>query len=202
MRFSTADNVLWDILKTDPSDQLWFRVVGAGVNALVLDAVNQSISFYPTWPISGLGSGLTGLQASNISGVFVNTTNQSSTFSGTNTWNGDIAHPATSAGGLAAGYNADSPTSTNYFIQLSGPTGNFTNVGIVGGRNGREIVLENATGYSMSFLNQSGLESTAANRIITGTGSGGVVTSTNNPGFAHLIYDSTQSRWCIQSITP
>jgi hypothetical protein len=49
----------------------------------------------------------------------------------------------------------------------------------------------------MTIGNNSGLDSTAANRILTGVGAS--ITLTNNPSMVHLYYTGTLSRWVIDS---
>lgn len=145
----------------------------------------------------GNGSGLTninGTSLTNLTGITI----QSSTQTGTNQWTGDIAFVSGTYNlGSSSGNISDIPTGTNVYIHLTGAGGNFTNCGFAGGRDGREIIVDNQTGYTMGFANQSGSESTAANKILTGTAASTV--STNNPGVAHLIYNGSSSRWEIMS---
>ena len=100
---------------------------------------------------------------------------------------------------LANGNNAAVPVGTNVFIEVSGPSGAFTINGINGqpNRDGKQIIIKNATGQTMTIANQSGTDPTAANRILTGLSADEAFT--NNPGMVTLIYDGNASRWLIQS---
>lgn len=95
---------------------------------------------------------------------------------------------------LANGANAAIPIgTTNVYIKISsGPSGAFSLDGFANGSNGSYIIVENATGYPMTVADQSGLEPTAANRIVTMSGSD--VSSAANV-MAAFIYDSNVSRW-------
>jgi len=131
-----------------------------------------------------------------VGGVTYPSQVQSGTYTGSNNWTGDIAYPGATMSGIANGGNADVPTGTNVFFYVSGPSGAFYFAGLAGGRDGRVITIENSTGYTMSFSNESGFESSsAANRILTGLGGGSGVTNTNNPGFVKLRYNGTSARW-------
>lgn len=149
--------------------------------------------------VAGTNNANNSLVTNNLAvlGITYPTYVQSASFTGTNNWTGDVAYPGVSVSSLANGNNAGIVISTNTYMRLSGPTGAFTLCGISGGRDGREIILENATGQTMSVANNSGVDSTAANRILTGTGT--TVNSANNPGLLRLIYDGNQSKWVIVS---
>lgn len=125
-----------------------------------------------------------------------------STFIGdTNTWTGSRAEPLTRNSALVNGNNADVKL-TNIWTQLAGPTANFTNAGFIfglGNRAGLIVQIENTNGFPMAILNQSGLDATPANRVITGTG--GTLVITNNPGWVQLRYDADVSRWKVQFIS-
>lgn len=101
-------------------------------------------------------------------------------------------------GTLTSGGNADVNSGTNYFVSLSGPSGAFTIAGFAGGFPNRVIEIENSTGQSMTLAHQSGLESTATNRIITGFNADRVFT--NNPQFVRLKYDGTLQRWKVAGV--
>ena len=98
---------------------------------------------------------------------------------------------------LANGNNAAVSVSTNIYTKVSGPSGAFAINGIAGGRDGRIVMLQNSTGFTMTIANDSGVDPTAANRIYTGTGAD--VALANNPGFCTLIYDSAATRWIVVS---
>lgn len=116
---------------------------------------------------------------------------------GTNTFTGQVAFTRYNNTGLANGYNADISLGTNVYVKLSGPSGAFTNVGFVAGVNGEYHIVQQSTGQSMVMIEESGLESTAANRILLGLNTGGTYTNTNNPGCFTIVYDSAASRWIL-----
>ena len=124
-------------------------------------------------------------------------TQTNTTFTGTNIWQGDIAYARTNNTGLANGNNAGIVINDRTYLKLSGPSAAFTINGIAGGRDGRRILLQNSTTFTLTIANNSGTDPVDANRIYTGTGAD--VTSTNTPGFVELIYDSATSRWGIIS---
>lgn len=97
--------------------------------------------------------------------------------------------------------NAAVPVGTNVFVEVSGPSATFGICGLNGApnRDGKLIILLNQTGYDMTLAHQSGVEPTAANRIISLTGAD--QTTTGN-GAATLIYSATASRWIILNIAP
>lgn len=118
----------------------------------------------------------------------------------THTFNSTIKRTRLDHTSLANGNNAGVDFSTNSFVKLSaGPTGAFTINGIIGGSNGRELIIYNSIAQNMTIANESGVDATAANRIVTMTGAD--VTSTGVCA-AHLIYDSGQSRWLLLYLTP
>ena len=66
--------------------------------------------------------------------------------------------------------------------------------GITAGKSGQLMILRNLTGQNLTIKDQSATESTAANRIITGTGAD--VTSTADS--CHMFfYDGSTSRWIL-----
>jgi len=118
--------------------------------------------------------------------------------SGTNVIDGGLAFLRKNNTSLANGNNAAVSISTNLYVKVSGPTGAFAVCGIAGGSDGRYIILQNSTGQTMTLSNDSGVDPTAGNRILTGTGAD--VSLANNPGCATLIYDSAASRWVVVSV--
>lgn len=96
---------------------------------------------------------------------------------------------------LANGNNAAISVSTNIYVKVSGPSGAFAINGIVGGTDGRIIILENATGQTMTIANDSGVDPAATNRIYTGTGAD--VAMTGNPQIVELFYDSGSTHWVM-----
>jgi hypothetical protein len=97
---------------------------------------------------------------------------------------------------LANGNNAAIPVGTNVFVQVSGPSAAFSIAGIDGNpnRDGKLLFLVNQTGFPMTLLNQSGIDVTPANRIVSLNG-------TDRPtianGSATLIYSGSASRWIL-----
>lgn len=121
---------------------------------------------------------------------------------GTNNFlaNSDIAFAKLSISSLAIGGNAGVAVGTNVFAEVSGPTGAFSINGINASgaqRDGKQIIIKNSTGQTMTIANASGTDPTAGNRILTGTGAD--VSVTSNPGMATLIYSASDSRWILMS---
>lgn len=81
------------------------------------------------------------------------------------------------------------------YVRVAGPTGVFNVTGIAGGVNGKVVVLYNSTSQNMTITNEA--TSTAANRILTGTGADIATTGT---GSVTLIYSSTDSRWIVIAV--
>lgn len=111
---------------------------------------------------------------------------------GTNTINAVLVGTRFVNSALANGQNQDVVLGTNMNSQLSGLTAAFTTAGFVGGIDGRFCFVENPTAFQWTINNQSGFESTPANRIITGTGAD-IILSSNS--WALFEYDGTVSRW-------
>ena len=80
------------------------------------------------------------------------------------------------------------------FIRVTGPTGAFSISGITKPDNpdGRVVILYNTTSQNMTITNDA--TSTAANRILTNTGSDVATTGT---GIVSLIYSVTDARWIL-----
>ena len=80
------------------------------------------------------------------------------------------------------------------FIRVTGPTGAFNITGITKPDNpdGRVVILYNTTSQNMTITNDA--TSTAANRILTNTGSDVATTGT---GIVSLIYSVTDARWIL-----
>jgi len=80
------------------------------------------------------------------------------------------------------------------FIRVTGPTGAFNITGIAKPDNpdGRVVILYNTTSQNMTITNDA--TSTAANRILTNTGSDVATTGT---GIVSLIYSVTDARWIL-----
>ena len=78
--------------------------------------------------------------------------------------------------------------------RVTGPTGAFSISGITKPDNpdGRVVILYNTTSQNMTITNDA--TSTAANRILTNTGSDVATTGT---GIVSLIYSVTDARWIL-----
>jgi hypothetical protein len=126
------------------------------------------------------------------------------TLTGTNTYapGSDIAFTPYSLSSLANGNNADIPVGTNVIVEVFGPSGAFTINGISAAgalRGGKHIWIVNLTGFDMTFAHQSGVEPTAANRIISLTGADQVTTGN---GAVELYYSTSSSRWVVMEFSP
>lgn len=117
-----------------------------------------------------------------------------STLAGTNNITGDVAFNMVTITSIANGNNVAVP-GTNQYVYLSGsPSAAFTICGLTGGRNGRDLLIQNGTGQSWTIAYESGVDPTAANRIQTQTGAD--VSLANNT-LAWLRYNSTSARWWL-----
>lgn len=144
-----------------------------------------------------LGSSAQTVSIPGLLGSFVST---NAIFKGTNVLNGRLDITSRANTGLANGYNSGVIFGTNVYVRFSGPSAAYTNAGFAapGGPQFVHAQFDNP-GLSFTILNESGLEVTAANRILTGTGSATPLNSTNNPVMATFLYDDTASRWRILS---
>lgn len=121
-----------------------------------------------------------------------------STLRGTNIINGRIDFTSRANTGLANGYNSAVVLGTNVYVRLSGHSAAVTNAGFVAEFDGSYHILEiDNPVNSVTLLDQSGLEATAANRIVNGTAA--LLNSTNNPVMVQVIYSATASRWRVIS---
>ena len=108
---------------------------------------------------------------------------------------GDIAYNKADHTSLATGNNAGIDFGEVVFAKIaSGPAGAFTINGIANGRDGKMYIVYNDSGQNMTIANESGVEGTAANRLVTMTGADVVTTGDSA---MTIIYDSTQSRWIV-----
>lgn len=133
----------------------------------------------------------------DVPGRIVSDSHTNNTLTGTNVVKGDLSFTRFDNSGLANGNNAAILIGTNYFMNVSGPTAAFACNGFQGGRNGKSFVLQKTNSLTMTIANDSGVDPTAANRILTGTGAD--VTVTNNPGYVQFIYNADLARWGILS---
>jgi|LakMenEpi12Oct12_1017442.scaffolds.fasta_scaffold01614_1 hypothetical protein len=81
-------------------------------------------------------------------------------------------------------------SSDTSYVKFTGSTATTLN-GITAGRDGQILMLWNNTGQNMTVTHESASAS-AANRIVTATGSNFVTTGN---GSAFFIYDAGLSRW-------
>jgi hypothetical protein len=132
-----------------------------------------------------------------MSGGITNGTLTNTTIYGTHSMVGSQAYTRTSHTSLASGNNSaiDFGTGT-YAVISSGPSAAFAIAGVANGANGRVYIIHNATSYTMSVLNDSGVDPTAGNRIYTNTGTD---VSFSGASTIVIIYDSTLSRWVLVS---
>jgi hypothetical protein len=171
----------------------------AGDGGAQLQGYSDAAGLNNTWNIFPNGAAsFTSLNVTNPSVIKQITIVNGGTFGGTNLWSGDISYTQTNITSLANGANQDLNTGTSVFAVLTGPTGAFSLAGAVGGRTGNWKIIENASGQTFTINNNSGLETTPANRILTGTG--GDIVAGGSPGVFGMIYDSAQSRWVVSFI--
>jgi len=126
-------------------------------------------------------------------------------FSGSNYMTGTFAYSLNIKTSLANGNNAGVNFGAGVFYKLNpGPTGAFAICGIAVDlvndiSDGRMLILYNNTGQNMTIANNSGVDGTASNRILTNTG-GDIVTTGN--GVVTLIYDAADQKWVVTSFQP
>lgn len=138
------------------------------------------------------GTNLTGGGTVNISGtITLNTTLTPSFSSVTITTAGRLRLNFTTPAQIVADSNNYNPGPGGAFRVTTDASHNIT--GIVAGGDGDIIVLRNAGGFDFVLTNQDAA-STAANRIITGTGAS-VTYSPDDT--AILQYDITTGRWIL-----
>lgn len=140
----------------------------------------------------------TSLSSVAISGsTMTDSTVTGAVIAGTNAVTGSMRYTRANHTSLANGNNAAVDFGTKVYAKIkAGPTAAFAICGIVGGSDGRELIIWNATGQNMTISHDSGVEPTAANRIYTPTGAD---VATTGAGSARLIYDSEDSRWVLIS---
>lgn len=148
---------------------------------------------------SGTIGALTNGLLSNVGATNLTVTNLTVGI-GTNTWSGQLAFARYDSTTLASGNNAgvDFGGSAVSVVINAGPSAAFAICGIAGGRDGRVLIVANATGYEMTVANESGVDAVPENRIITGSGADFVVAGY---GSITLIYDSSPERWRIVGTT-
>lgn len=98
---------------------------------------------------------------------------------------------------LAAGNNNNYDPGAATMLRLSGDGGGTSDItGIAGGAWGRQLRIVNVSANSFT-ISTSGTESTAANRVVSGTGAD--ITLAENDACT-LVYDYTSSRWRVFSV--
>jgi dipeptidyl aminopeptidase/acylaminoacyl peptidase len=98
---------------------------------------------------------------------------------------------------LANGTNSNIPPGYYTYIRITGPTGSFETTGFTQGERGRLLLVANTTSQQWTIVNDA--TSTAANRILTGTG-GNVVLPAADGAHAIFVYDSVSERWRLFAI--
>jgi hypothetical protein len=141
-----------------------------------------------------LGTSTTWVQSP---GIFAGNTHSNTTFRGTNAINGRVDFLSRANTGLANGNNAGVILGTNVYVRLSGATTIAYLGGFAAEQDGSFHVLQFTGAITNTFGNESGVDATPANRIITGTGAD--LSLTNTPLVVGLIYDATAARWRILS---
>jgi len=128
-----------------------------------------------------------------ISGTQTNTT-----FRGTNVLNGRLDFTSRANAGLANGNNAAVVLGTNVYIRLSGATTIGVVCGFAAEQDGSWHIVEISGAITNTIANQSGVDPTAANRIVTGTGAD--ISFTNSPTIIQVIYNAADSRWKLMGL--
>lgn len=123
-------------------------------------------------------------------GTFYTGIYSNATLNGTTTVSTNLSLTENTLTSLTSSNNAGVVLPTAFTRITSGPTAPFVICGITGGNNGRMVHLSNLTGYPMTIANESGADSTATNRILTGNG-----IDSSDLLSASLIYDGTSTRW-------
>lgn len=123
------------------------------------------------------------------------------TITGATSFQGTLATKRLTVTSLANGNNSGLSFANARYVKFDPGTlsADFAVCGIAGGTDGRELVLENNTGFNMTVRNDSGVDVTPANRIYTMTGADIV---TVGAGMVHLLYDTGSSRWKVVGFQP
>jgi hypothetical protein len=106
--------------------------------------------------------------------------------------NGSVAFRESSPLSISNGTNDNVAIDSMSFYRIVAPTAAFTLTGFTNGKNGRMLILVNATTYDMSLQHQTG--STAANQINTGNGNTMIIAPN---GSATLFYSTGLSKWVV-----
>lgn len=174
--------------------------LGDGASANYADSVAIGVNAATTTTNQlRLGTSTDVVSVANLLAVEGSITNHITT--GTNRFNARLDLTPRGNTSLANGYNSGVILGSNVYVRLSGPSAAYTNAGFAAAVDGTYHVLEfDNPVANLTFLNDSGLEATAANRITTGTGA--LVNYTNNPVFLHVIYNATAQRWRLLRALP
>lgn len=181
--------------------------VATGHNTVVIGA--GSSSTYSNSVVIGNGAATTSTnqvrlgtssETVSIPGVlYVTGTITNATTRGTNTVNAVEVFTPTANSSVGNGYNSAVELGAA-FVRITGPSAAYTNAGFnsankMDGK--RHLVQFDNPGLSVTILHDSALDSGPTNRIYTGTGA--LLSSTNNPAFLDLIYDNNVTRWRVIS---
>jgi hypothetical protein len=137
---------------------------------------------------------LTAYGGTNSDMVLTNSIFKQSTFAQTNSFTGDVSFQQSIVTTLANGNNSGLDFGVKTYIKLkAGPSAAFTICGIqAAARDGRALIIENATGQPWTIAHQSGTDATAANRIVTPLSLDVVLPLGTT---ICLVYDIDISRW-------
>lgn len=108
---------------------------------------------------------------------------------------GQVA-PGTTVVTLVNGANSNIPLPATELVRIVGPTGAFSIDGFVAGTDGRKIRAYSTVSQTLTLTNNA--TSTAANRILTLTGSDKALRTTG-PSFFTISYSTADSRWILES---
>jgi hypothetical protein len=122
-----------------------------------------------------------------------------SALTGNTTISGSITLPRRTAATLVNGNNSQILLGTNPIVALSGASGTANICSFLGGTADVLYRIKLSGGTNYLIVNESGADSTAANRIKTGTP--GDVLLTNSTTWIEVIWDPTDSRWNLVNWT-
>ena len=164
-------------------DGTW-ATAGTGSGTVTSSTVGQVAFFAST------GTTVIGTTTLNISGgqVGIGTASPGATLTVNGTQSFQLASDYTTTG-----LQADVAVNTGSAVRYNG-TAAATFYGIVAGAAGQVVYLHNSSSYALTLSNQSASESTAANKIITGTGADLAMASNSS---VILQYDNTAARWRV-----
>lgn len=129
--------------------------------------------------------------------VAISGSQSNTTFRGTNKFNGRLDLISRADASLANGNNAAVVLGTNVYVRLSGATTIGAIAGFAAEQDGSFHIVEFSGAVTNLILNQSGVDPTAANRIVTGIAAD--LALTNSPSTIAVVYDGTASRWKLIS---